>query len=114
MKVQRIMIVVLLAAILASCVGTTEQITRYGTYTYKGVEYDAYNAVVNNGEGRTPDFIRFLVPKGTKLTDVAGAEFVRCYTTLSVGNDAKCNKKFGQALERRLNPAQGQGSDSMY
>lgn len=84
--------------ILSSCV-TYIEAKRYGTYTYKGVDYDVYTATKHNEEDLSENRgVRILVPKGTPLSKI---EKITPIAVCSVHtSNTRCNKEFGREIDR--------------
>lgn len=110
MKIQNIFILFALSFILVSC-GTLSDQTKVGIYTYKGVQYDVYEADSDDG------IARVLVEKNSGQPTNKAFVISTCLVDDYDSNSEmlrECNKRFGRALERKLNPDKSASSDSMY
>lgn len=94
--------VALLSLVISGCVTYTNP-QRFGTYTYKGKQYDVYTVSKSRDDYVLhEERIRILVPQGT---DPSKLRKINPIATCSAEYSRKtCEREFGIALEKRLNP----------
>lgn len=104
-----------LGILLSACL-TYVDATRYGTFKYKGVEYDVYDAVHLKGAyNQSNRNVRILLPKGTRASEVDHLRPIAvCDRSYNEVSTASCNAQFGAIIERRLKQDEGDddGGDS--
>lgn len=109
MKLWKAISLLLLSLMVTGCVTYIDPI-RYGTYTYKGVQYDVYTVTATEDEDRGDDTeVRILVPKGTspsKLRNIRPISVCNMDRT----NQKDCDKRFARAIDM-MNAPKESGSD---